>query len=135
MTPVPAPIGGGLIFPFVIPGAVSPTTSGSPRAPETPVMQWPFRMNSTETAINYVEQDTPEEVAQRVAFLFSTNIGDLPDEPAFGIPEPIFKQEGISEEELTRPVSKWVPEALLIFSTNELANLMQTLDVQVGALS
>lgn len=101
---------------------------------DTPVLQWPFKINEAGTAIDYVEQDTPAEVAQRVAVLFSTNPGDLVDEPAFGIPEPIFKEGGITQDELLSAVNKWVPEAALIFTTDELVELVQTIEVEVSTV-
>lgn len=102
--------------------------------PQVPVMQWPFRMggfNSSE--ISYVEQDTPEEIEQCVALLLTTRPGDFPDEPTIGLPDPAFRQGGISEADIQAVVRRWEPRAEINFTGDQLVALTQTLDIEVSA--
>jgi len=95
-------------------------------------MAWPFRMggyNSSE--IPYVEQDSPEEITQNVAMIYSVHKGDLVDEPDLGIPDPTFT-DGVSEAELVAVAQQWEPRAAVNFSRDELVRLIQTIDAGVS---
>lgn len=101
--------------------------------PQVPVMQWPFRMggfNSSEIA--YVEQDTPEEIEQCVALLLTTSPGGFPDEPTLGLPDPAFRQGGVSESDIDSVVHRWEPRAQVNFTSDELVSLTQTLGIEVS---
>lgn len=105
---------------------------GALMAIETPQLQWPFRINSQGTALAFVEQDTSIEVAQCVALLFTARPGDFTDDPEFGLPDPTFETDGVSESELESVVSRWEPRAELNFTGEQLVDLLQTFDVNVG---
>lgn len=99
---------------------------------EVPVMQWPFRMagvNQSEIAM--VEQDSPEEVAECVAMVFSVEQGSLVDEPRLGLPDPSFRVGGVSESTLIATAQRWEPQALLHFSRDQIVQLAQLVDVEV----
>lgn len=86
--------------------------------------------NSSQIA--YVEQDSPEEIEQCVALLFTTRPGDLPDEPTFGLAEPAFRQGGVTQTDLEATVRRWEPRAQVHFTGDELVSLTQTLDIEVS---
>ncbi|HSZ70256.1 MAG TPA: hypothetical protein VK756_07830 [Solirubrobacteraceae bacterium] len=100
---------------------------------EVPVMKWPFRMggfNSSEIA--YVEQDTPEEVAQCVAMVFSVEQGALVDAPKLGLPDPTFRIGGVSEATLLAVAQRWEPRAALNLTRDTIVALAQAVDVEVS---
>lgn len=98
---------------------------------EIPIMAWPPRMNAAGTAFEMVEQDSSQEVAQCCGFLFNTEPGTLIDEPTMGLPDPTFKENGVSEAELESVVQRWEPRALLQFESNTLVALAQTVNIKV----
>jgi hypothetical protein len=104
------------------------------QALEAPCMAWPFRMGGPDASeIPFVEQDTPEEIAQCVAMVFSVAEGDLVDEPTLGLPDPTFRIGGVSEATLTSVAQRWEPRAALNFTRDELVALAQTVDVEVAS--
>jgi hypothetical protein len=100
---------------------------------DVPVMEWPFRMagfNSSEIA--FVEQDSPAEVAENVAMVFSVEQGTLVDAPKLGLPDPSFKTGGVSEATLVSVAHRWEPQAALYFTRDQIVQLAQLVDVEVA---
>jgi len=87
--------------------------------------------NSSQIA--FVEQDSPEEVEQCVSLLFATRPGDLPDEPTFGLSEPVFRQSGVTKADLEAAVRRWEPRAQINFTGDEFVALTETLGIEVSA--
>lgn len=102
------------------------------KTPETPQPQWPFQLNPQQTAIKFVEQDTPQEIAQCVAFVLTTQPGELVTAPQMGLPDPTFKENGVSEDELEEVIHQWEPRATFTFSRNELKKLAQSIEIVVN---
>lgn len=133
---------GSAIVGFVIGGApeqpvpsTQPTKETVERGIKIPVMSWPPRMNAAGTAIPFVEQDSAQEVAQCCGFLFSTQPGELIDEPTMGLSDPTFKQGGVSEAALEAVVHRWEPRAILQFERDTLVAVAQAVDIQVESES
>ena len=98
---------------------------------ETPVLQWPFRTVNNGTGWGFVEQDTPDDKAQCVAFVFSTEPGELPDAPdGFGLPDPTFTNPEELEAALEEAAHTWEPRAALTFTGEELVAMAA--DVGIG---
>lgn len=74
-----------------------------------PKLTVPFNIVGTEA--NVVEQDSPEEVAQCVEALIRTYIGELVDEPEYGVPDMVFAEGDIDVEALAAVVTEWEPRA------------------------
>jgi hypothetical protein len=100
---------------------------------DKPVMAWPFRMTANNT-IAYVEQDTVEEVEQCVGFIFSTRPGTLVDDPKLGLPDPIFKQGGVTVGEL-EAAARAERRAKLSITSDRFAELAQTVGIEVGEVT
>jgi hypothetical protein len=100
---------------------------------EAPMMAWPFRMAGPDSSeIAFLEQDSPEEVEQCVALVFSVEQGSLVDAPGLGLPDPSFRPGGVSEATLSQIAQLWEPRAALMFTLDELVALAQTVDVEVS---
>lgn len=99
--------------------------------PKIPVMAWPPRMNAQGTAWEMVEQDSTDEVAQCVGFLFTCQPGQLIDEPTMGLVDPSFEENGVTAADLENVVQRWEPRALLQFEKDDLVALAQTVDIVV----
>jgi hypothetical protein len=101
---------------------------------EVPVMEWPFRMGGfNQSEIAFVEQDSPEEVAECVAMVFSVEKGSLVDEPKLGLPDPSFQAGGVSEATLLAVAQRWEPRATLTFTLDQIVQLAQVVDIEVSA--
>lgn len=99
---------------------------------EEPHLEWPFRMGgANESSMNFVEQDSPAEVAQCVAFVVSTEPGTLVPAPELGLQDPTFKQGGMTESEIINAISRWEPRALIVFTEDELLQHVQTIGIEV----
>jgi hypothetical protein len=100
---------------------------------EVPVLEWPFRMGGVnQSEVAFVEQDSPEEVAECVAMVFSVERGALVDEPTLGLPDPSFRTGGVSEATLLSVAQRWEPRATLSFTLDQIVQLAQTVDVTVS---
>lgn len=100
--------------------------------PLVPVMAWPFRMVNNSSQIPFVEQDSPEEIQQSVAMVYSVRQGDLVDEPDLGLTDPTFKQGGVTEGELVAAARQWEPRAAINFTRDELVGIAQTVNAEVS---
>lgn len=98
---------------------------------ETPVLKWPFTLNAAGTALEFVEQDTVEEITQCVALVVSTHVGELVDEPTFGAVDPTFREGGVAESTISRAITRWEPRATIVFTSDELEEYTQTIDLEV----
>jgi hypothetical protein len=98
---------------------------------ETPHLQWPFQLNPQQTNMKFVEQDTPAEVAQCVAFVLSTQPGELVPTPALGMPDPTFREGGATEAEIAEALHRWEPRATFTFTSDELVRLAQKIGISV----
>ncbi len=100
---------------------------------EVPVMEWPFRMGGyNQSEIAFVEQDSPEEVAECVAMVFSVERGALVDEPTLGLIDPSFRVGGVSEATLLAVAQRWEPRATLAFTLDQIVQLAQAVDIEVS---
>jgi hypothetical protein len=116
----------------IITGVVAPSSTLQPAVPE-PVMRWPFRMAPDESHIPFIEQDTPEEHEQCVALVLGSLPGEFPDEPDFGLPDPVFDEGGVSEVDLAAVIRRWEPRAHTSFTLDELIGFAQELGIQINS--
>lgn len=101
--------------------------------PNTPHLKWPFQMGGFNQAqMLFVEQDTPEEVAQCVAFVFSTEPGSLIGAPALGLRDPSFQAGGVTQTEMVNTAERWEPRATLNFTHDVITGIAQEVGVAVS---
>jgi phage baseplate assembly protein W len=98
---------------------------------ETPHLKWPFRLNPSGNALEFVEQDEPPEVAQCVAFVLSTEPGTLVPNASLGLPDPAFKEGGLTEAEVVAAVTRWEPRGPVVFTGDEITRQAQTIGIEV----
>lgn len=70
----------------------------------------PFALDSTGSAAT-VDQDTTAEVSQCVQVLLSTPTGTRIVEPAYGIPDPTFKDSNQTVAAIVAAVARYEPRA------------------------
>jgi phage baseplate assembly protein W len=71
----------------------------------------PFRVNASGSAA-VLDQDSDEEIAQCVAVLMSTTVGERIELPDYGIPSPVFSMLSAHDDtDLAAAVGKWEPRA------------------------
>ena len=98
---------------------------------ETPIMKWPFRLGTGNAAIQFVEQDTPIEIAQCVGFLYATQPGEVISSNSFGLDDPAFKMRGVSASELHTAAARFEPRAVVTLSSDVLTSIAQTVGITV----
>lgn len=82
-----------------------------------------------------VEQDTPAELAQRVAVLCATPPGSVEGEPAFGLADQAFRERGPDLGEIQRQIDTYVPGANDLVTENPAAlnGALSIIDVRIMA--
>lgn len=77
--------------------------------PDNPHFAFPFKMKTRMAAV--LEQDSPDEIVTAARALLGTPRGARLDNPAFGIPEQLFKQGGASADEIRQALDLFEPRA------------------------
>ena len=89
----------------------------------TPHFSFPFAFSSEgasdstdptvefERSANVVEQGTPAEIEACVEYIVSCNLGDCPDLPTLGIPDPMFANAPLDASAILRAINLWEPRA------------------------
>jgi hypothetical protein len=75
----------------------------------TPHFAWPFRFVGGVAAVD--DQGTLAEVEACVTRVVTCFIGDCPDVPDLGIPNPLFAQAPIDPTAITAACNLWEPRA------------------------
>lgn len=77
--------------------------------PDVPQFSLPLRLQGTDFAT--VEQDSSQELADRVNILVRTPPGWLDGAPGFGLADQQFRKGGADIAEVGRQIDTWVPDA------------------------
>ena len=101
---------------------------------DTPQFQLPFRFVGNRVV--EIEEDSIEEVTQCVYAVLVYHRGQLIFNPAFGIPEQLFRERGANLSELRRSIEELEPRvtALVQEGTWDLAGLAETVGIRVSNL-
>jgi hypothetical protein len=76
---------------------------------EIPHGAFPPRFENGQMVV--VEQDSVQHLADRVAVTAFTTIGDRVEDPAFGIPDEVFRVNGVDIDALTAAINESEPNA------------------------
>jgi hypothetical protein len=100
---------------FVPQKPVTPVESVIPSPTDTasnvsiPHFEWPFTTNAK--GVTVAQQDTDQEVDTCVMAIAVCQIGAWVENPAFGIPDPTFKQVPLDLDGVTTALTHWEPRA------------------------
>lgn len=75
----------------------------------TPQIQYPFRIQGGE--VSCIEQDSSDDIFQNAITVMRYREGERSNLPEFGIPDPVFAQNGISGDTIATAVRRWEPDA------------------------
>ncbi len=67
--------------------------------------------SGSESGVSVVEQETPEEILANVNVVVECVVGQCPQLPSFGRPEPTFSQEPVDPSGLVAAIQQWEPRA------------------------
>jgi hypothetical protein len=98
-----------------------------------PHFRIPFHVGPS-GAVDVVEQDSVEEVAQCVQVLVNTRIGQRIELLDYGIPDPVFQEEQFGHSAIPlATIEKWEPRALTQVSDtiNSADELLRELNIEV----
>lgn len=96
---------------------------------DAPHFTYPFEVASS--GVKVVEQDSIDEIATCVYAILATEEGTRQELPDFGLEDPTFALNGLSEEQLREVVEQWEPRAELLTEI-EWSQLVQKVQVRVG---
>lgn len=101
----------------------------------TPHFSAPFRFTSV-GSVAVDDQDTLPEVRSCVLNVVDCFLGDCPDIPSFGIPNPLFKNAPIDVNAIQQAILTWEPRATIL-SISDVGDPIdpsnRTISVKVGA--
>lgn len=95
-----------------------------------PKLKVPLRVGAK--GLECVEQDSDEEVLQCVEAILRTQPGTRPDDPAIGMPDFAFSENGVDPVVVRSILSRYEPRAE-VMTDAELVELAETMRVQVLA--
>lgn len=92
--------------------------------PSLPHFSLPLRLDGSSFAV--VEQNSQEEIMQAVEAILRTEPGFRDELPEFGLPDPTFRQGGVSENDVREAIVRWEPRVLAEVESDldELVNLV-----------
>jgi hypothetical protein len=99
------------------------------------IPQFQLPVTVTDSDLTTLQQDTPLELAQRVAVLCATPPGTVEGEPGFGLADQAFREGGPDLAEIQRQIDTYIPGAdTLITEDPRLLNAaLSIVGVQVQA--
>jgi hypothetical protein len=102
--------------------------------PDIPQFKLPLQL-APNGDLQTIEQDTDQELAQRVTVLCVTPPGTLPTARGFGLADQTFRRGGPDTREIERQIAEHVPDALALVETDlsALDDALARVGVKVGA--
>lgn len=98
-------------------------------AVETPHFKFPFRFSSTGTRIQYVEQDSDDEILDCIEVLLSTTQGERIELPDYGIADQVFRENGVNSAHILAQIRKYEERADVQLEPHQIRNLIQKVSV------
>lgn len=107
----------------------SPTGGGSIENPEFSI---PFTFDFGNNDVQYVEQDSDVDVANRIWTVLSYEPGMLIVDPNFGVQDQTFKKGGADLDVIRQAIERYVPGAneLIERDPNWLTTLIDTIQIR-----
>lgn len=100
---------------------------------DTPHFAFPFAFDAVSARPVIREQRSIEEIEDCLEVLLSTELGERIEEPDYGIPSPVFRQQGSSNEEIASAIARWEPRLPVDVDTTEFQDMVETIRVRIGS--
>jgi hypothetical protein len=94
-----------------VPAAPGPAGAPPGESVLIPHFAFPFTFTAANGAAVY-EQDSIDEILTCATLIASCPQGAWPDQPAFGIPSPLFAQAPINPNGILQSITRWEPRAV-----------------------
>lgn len=91
----------------------------------------PFRIVAGAAVVN--EQGSPADIQACAAAVIRYPQGACVELPEFGIPDQALRENGGEPGEITTAVATWEPRATLAMTESEIADLAETIRIEIGA--
>lgn len=97
----------------------------------TPQLAFPFNVSGS--SVRTIEQDSEEDLENRVVTVLLYVLGQRPGVSDFGIPDQALRKNGGSVEEIVSAVARWVPEVKLDILRGMVEDGMQKITIMMEA--
>lgn len=91
----------------------------------TPKLAYPFRLSATGRHACIVEADSEDDIMGCLEVLLLTEKGSRSEVPEYGIADQVFRQGGISRDEILAAIRMWEARAEVVLSTGDIEDLVQ----------
>lgn len=98
---------------------------------DTPHFKFPFQFTTAGDRIQYVEQDSDDEIIDCIEVLLSTEQGERIELPDYGIADQTFRENGVDTGHIMAQIRKYEERADVTLEPHQIQALVQRVGVML----